>query len=293
MHSSSGYLAAIDAGNTKTIAAVADASGRVLGYARGGSGNIYAGLAETVQLLGQVYGEALAHAKLAKSDVLHLSISATGADWPEDFVDLQTAALSERLVADASHLTVINDAVGALWAGSKTGEGVAVAVGTSAGSAARRGEHVWHSSYWQQTEGAVELGQKGLRAVYLAELNLAPPTSLTAAFLEALELESVEAVLHAFTARNPRFQVGRAGALARVLLDEAEAGDEVALQLARDHGAALGDHALVAAHKVGFTDTFPLVLIGGLMRHSGAVLRGPFLNASTLPCQALMCKRLI
>lgn len=272
------YLASLDAGNTKTIAAVADSNGRVLGCARGGSGNIYAGLSNTVRLLGNVYREALAKARLTPGDIAHLSLSATGADWAEDFADLQGAALREGLVSGEKNLTVVNDAVGALWAGSATGEGVVIAAGTSAGTAARRGRRVWHSSYWQQTEGAVELGQKGLRAVYLAELGIAPATRLTAAFLERLELDSVEAVLHAFTARTSTLHDAHAGELARVLLDEAEGGDEVASHLARAHGAALGEYALVAAHKVGFADAFPLVLIGGLMRHSGSVLKASLLN---------------
>ncbi len=266
------FVAAIDAGNTKTVAAVASADGLVRGYARGGSGNIYAGLS-TVALLGAVYREALADAGLAPPDITHLTLSATGADWPEDFTDLRWLVLQNGWVQTSAALSVLNDAVGALWAGSPTGEGVAVAAGTSAGTAARRSAQVWHSSYWQQTEGAVALGQKGLTAVYKAELGLEQPTRLTQAFLNTLELETPEGLLHAFTARNPRLGAARAGDLARVLLDEAERGDKVAVRLAE----ALGDYALVAAHKVGLEGAFPLVLIGGLMRHPGSVLKSALL----------------
>ena len=267
------YVVGIDAGNTKTVAAVADYSGRVRGYARSGSGNIYAGLADTMNRLSSVYREALLAANLSPSDVTQLTISATGADWPEDFVAIRDAALSRGMVRDEPELSVVNDAVGSLWAGSPSGEGVVVAVGTSAGTAARCGERVWHSSYWQQHEGAVALGQAGLRAVYLAELGLEPPTGLTAAFLNALGLPSAEALLHAFTARQPLLGVADAGKLARVLLDEAEAGDDVALRLATAYGAALGDYVRVAARKVGLGSSFPLVLTGGLMRHGGFALK--------------------
>lgn len=272
------FVAAIDAGNTKTVAAVASADGRVRGYARGGSGNIYAGLLSTVALLGAVYREALADAGLAPPDITHLTLSATGADWPEDFADLRRLVLQDNLVTTSAALSVVNDAVGALWAGSPTGQGVAVAAGTSAGTAARRGARVWHSSYWQQTEGAVALGQRGLKAVYLAELGLEQPTRLTHAFLKTLNLETTEDLLHAFTARTPRLGAARAGDLARVLLDEAERGDKVAVRLAEAHGAALGDYALVAARKVGLEGAFLLVLIGGLMRHPGSVLRSALLE---------------
>lgn len=122
------------------------------------------------------------------------------------------------------------------------------------------------------------LGQRGLKAVYLAELGLEHPTRLTHAFLKTLDLETTEDLLHAFTARTPSLSAARAGDLARVLLDEAERGDEVAVRLAEAHGAALGDYALVAARKVGLVGTFPLVLIGGLMRHPGSVLKSALLN---------------
>ena len=267
------YVVGIDAGNTKTVAAVADLSGRVCGYARGQSGNIYAGLAPIMNRLKNVFHEALSTAGLKPSDVTHLTISATGADWPEDFVAIREAALERRMVQDESGLSVVNDAVGSLWAGSPSGEGVVVAAGTSAGTAARCGERVWHSSYWQQHEGAVELGRAGLKAVYLAELGLEFPTKLTSSFLDVLELPTAEALLHAFTARQPSLGPADAGRLARVVLDEAEAGDEVALRLAAAHGSALGDYVRVAARKVGFGSNFPLVLTGGLMRHSGSALR--------------------
>ena len=267
------HVVGIDAGNTKTVAAVADHLGRVLGYSRGESGNIYAGLENTMNRLSSVYHEALSAARLSSADVTQLTISATGADWPEDFAAIRTAALELGLVGDESKLSVVNDAVGSLWAGSPSGEGIVVAVGTSAGTAARCGERVWHSSYWQQHEGAVELGQTGLKAVYLAELGLEPLTKLTTAFLDALQLPDTEALLHAFTARQPKLGAADAGRLARVVLDEAEAGDEVALRLATAHGAALGDYVRVAARKVGLGSRFPLVLTGGLMRHSGSTLK--------------------
>lgn len=271
------YVVGIDAGNTKTVVAVADLSGRVCGYARGGSGNIYAGLERTVDLIYGVYQQALSNGGLSVEAVTQLTLSATGADWPEDFVAIREA-VSKRTMLNHASLGVVNDAIGSLWAGSASGEGVVVAAGTSAGTAARCGERVWHSSFWQQTEGAVELGQKGLGAVYLAELGLGPPTTLTRAFLDVLELPTTEALLHAFTARVPSLGAGDAGRLARVLLTAAEAGDGVATELATAHGAALGDYALVAARRVGLGDAFPLVLTGGLMRHPGSALRDALLS---------------
>jgi N-acetylglucosamine kinase-like BadF-type ATPase len=59
----------------------------------------------------------------------------------------------------------------------------------------------------------------------------------------------------------------------RVLLDCAADGDPTARRIVADHGASLGDYALVAARKVGLLDsTFPLVLAGGVFRHPSPLL---------------------
>ena len=261
----------IDVGNTKTLAVVADRTGRVLGYGRGVRANIYHHLGGALEVLEQVQKQALAG--LDNVRIRHLALSATGADWPEDFAELRRAFETIGRVR-GNALTVVNDALTAIWTGSATGEGVAVAVGTSAGTGARHGDRVWHSSFWQEPEGAVELGQRALRAVYRAELGLTPPTRLTEAFLDHFDLPSVEALLHAFTARAAPLGAAEAGGAARVLLDEAERGDEVACGLVRQHAEALGEYAVVAARKVGLEDEpFPLVLTGGVMRHPGPLLK--------------------
>jgi N-acetylglucosamine kinase-like BadF-type ATPase len=262
----------VDAGNTKTLAVIADGTGQVLGYGRSTSANIYVNFDGAVAALKEAARAALEMAGVNHLD--HLAVSAAGADWPEDFVALRGAVHAASLVTDSSKLSVVNDAVGALWSGSATGEGVAVAVGTSAGTAARSGETVWHSGYWQEPEGAVQLGQQTLRAVYRAELELYPRTSLTNVVLKHFQVDRVEALLHAFTARGSSLGTNDIGRLARLLLDEAQKGDEVACQLVLQHGVALGDYAVVAARKVDFiSQPFPLILTGGVMRHSSSLLK--------------------
>ncbi len=61
--------------------------------------------------------------------------------------------------------------------------------------------------------------------------------------------------------------------LAPLLLDEAQAGDIVALNIVREHGRALGQYAQAAARRVGIEDTpFALVLAGGVFRHPSSLL---------------------
>ncbi|UQN09043.1 N-acetylglucosamine kinase [Deinococcus sp. QL22] len=268
----------IDAGNTKTIALIADTSGRVRGWGRAGSSNIYvshsgalAALEAAVMQASQSAGvEDMGEGRLERQPFLAVTLSAAGADWPEDFNVLHDELHRWNW---AERGEVVNDAVGALRAGSLEGVGVAVVCGTSAGTAARAADgHTWHSSYWQEPEGAEQLAQLALRAVYRADLGIDPPTSLTGRVLEHFGCANVNALLHSFTARvqPPCAQLGR---LARVLLDEAEAGDPASLRLVQQHGAALGDYALAAAHKVGLTGKYLLTTSGGVMRHTSPLLR--------------------
>jgi N-acetylglucosamine kinase-like BadF-type ATPase len=278
----------IDAGNTKTIALIADTSGRVLGWGRAGRSNIYVSRSRSLEALETAVRRARHSAGLdsgeghkegvhgagpgsapATASFRAVTLSAAGADWPEDFGVLR-GELGRWNWAERAE--VVNDAVGALRAGSLTGEGVTVVCGTSAGIAARApGGAVWHTSYWQEPEGAEELAQQALRAVYRAELGIDPPTRLTARVLAHSGCPDVEALLHSQTGRGRRG--GRLGRLARLLLDEAELGDSASLRLVQKHGAALGDYALAAARKVGLHGRYLLTTSGGVMRHASPILR--------------------
>ena len=135
---------------------------------------------------------------------------------------------------------------------------------------------MWHSSYWQESEGADQLGEKTLRAVYRAELGIDPPTSLTGRVLAHYAASSVESVLHARTRRGGRARP--AGTLARALLDEAALGDPTAARIVLKHAHSLGDYALTAARKVALEGCYPLMVAGGVTRHSSKLLQGHLLE---------------
>jgi N-acetylglucosamine kinase-like BadF-type ATPase len=267
------HVLGLDAGNTKTVALVARLDGSIVGGGRGGCGDIYgAGSPEAAlgavdqALLGALGGTGVALSELAAT-----CCSMAGADWPEDF-DVIRGQLQARGLG--GNLSIYNDAIGALRAGSPDGFGLAVACGTGTATGARAPDgRLWHNSFWQAPQGAHELGRMALDAVYRAELGLDPPTRLTARVLDFFQLANVEQVLHRMTARvrPPDPDLSR---LARALLDEATAGDSAAVRLVEQHGSALGDYALVAARRVGIEHTqFTMVMAGGVLRHPSPVLR--------------------
>jgi N-acetylglucosamine kinase-like BadF-type ATPase len=266
------FVLGVDGGNTKTIALVANCDGAIVGSGRGGNSDIYgAGSPEAalIQLDAAVSG-ALKAAGVEPAQLAAASFSLAGADWPEDFALLR-AALAQR--GFTRSVEIVNDGIGGLRAGSPDGCGVAVICGTGVATGARApGGRLWWTSYWQEPQGAYQLGQKTLRAVFRAELGLDPPTSLTGRVLDFFGVATTEEVLHRMTGRQqPAPHIDR---LAPFLLDEAAAGDPVARRIVQEQGAALGDYAVVAARKVGLDCTpFNLVLSGGVLRHPSSLLR--------------------
>ena len=162
-----------------------------------------------------------------------------GADWPEDIAfwrDTMTErGMGEQVIAQ-------NDALGVLYLGAPDAVGVSIVCGTG-----RRPERApptdasGTAATGRTRAGSTHLGQKTLLAVYRAELGLEPPTSLTQRVLAHFGAASVEEVLHRFHNRLHETS-DDIGSLAPILLDEAEAGDDVALRIVREHGAGLGEH---------------------------------------------------
>ena len=266
------YVLGVDAGNSKTVALVARLDGSIVGAGRGGCGDIY-GARSASAALAAVEGavmDALRAAAATPGDLAAGAFSMAGADWPEDVAFLH-AAMERRTLGRT--IVIVNDALGALRAGSPDGTGVAVVCGTGVAIGARAPQGcAWHTSHWQEPHGSHDLGKKALRAVYRAELGIDPPTALMARVLDLFGLSSVEEVLHALTARTGRVEPD-AGRLTRLLLDEAQRGDATAQRIVQEHGAALGDYTLAAARRLGIEGTaFPLVLAGGVLRHPSRLL---------------------
>lgn len=261
------YFLGVDGGNTKTIALVASADGTVLGAGRAGCGDIYTpdGPEAAFREVERAVGTALRHAGLQAADLLAGGFSMAGADWPEDYAFLMEGFQQRRF---GRTITVVNDAIGAVRAGSLEGIGVAVVAGTGTAIGARApGGRWWSTSFWQEEAGSRELSQRALRAVYRAELGIDPPTALTAPVLAFFGVATVEQLLHLLTARDhPR--PSNLLHLTRILLDQAHEGDPAARRIVVERGQLLGDYALAAARQVGIVESsFPLVLAGGVLRH--------------------------
>jgi N-acetylglucosamine kinase-like BadF-type ATPase len=266
-------LLGVDGGNTKTIALVARDDGTVLGIGRGACADIHnarspdAGIDEVVK----ASTAALAAAGASAAELAAAAFSLAGADWPEDF-ELLRRALAERL--HMSDPLVVNDALGALRAGTDDGVGVAVVCGTGAAIGGRNsGGEIFHLGFWPDGAGAHALGSEALAAIWRAGIGAGPETSLTDRALERWRCADPIELLHAFTRRGSLLGSERSR-FAEAVLDEADADDPVAQGIVEQSGTRLGDYARVTAERTGqLGSRFPLVLCGGVLRHPSPLLR--------------------
>lgn len=266
-------LLGVDGGNTKTVALVAALDGTVLGCGRGGRADIHN--ADSVDAaLGEIASAvalALEAAGARPSDLAAAAFGLAGADWPEDFALLREGLRAR--VGLAEEPDVVNDAIAALRSGTD-GAGVSVVCGTYGAIAARNGAgEIFHLGFWPDGTGAYALGSEALSAVWRWGLGLGPATSLAERALERWACADTIELLHAFTRRGglPALEPSR---FAGEVLDEAEAGDDVAREIVRDVAGRLGLYARVCAERTGqLGSPFALVLSGGVLRHPSALLR--------------------
>jgi N-acetylglucosamine kinase-like BadF-type ATPase len=267
-------LLGVDGGNTKTIALVARSDGAIIGAGTAGCADIHnAGAPQhAIDQIVAACTSALAAAEVKPRDLAVATFSLAGADWPEDF-ELLHRELARALGSDVE-LEVVNDAIGALRAGTDDAVGVAVVCGTYGAVAARNAQgQSFHLGFWPDRTGAYALGSEALAAVWRAMLDLGPATALSARALARWGCPDPLELLHAFTRLDGMSEL-EPGRFADAVLDEAEAGDAVASQIVDAAGARLGAYARVCADRTGLRGAgFRLVLSGGVFRHPSTKLR--------------------
>ncbi|GAA3112027.1 N-acetylglucosamine kinase-like BadF-type ATPase [Kribbella aluminosa] len=259
----------VDAGNTKTIAAVADRHGNVVGWARGGLGDIYGvddpgeAVAAVLRLVDEAVGsaqDAVPGGRLASA-----AFCLAGVDWPEDTA-LWTEVLTGHLGPDV-RLSVKNDGFALLRCGDPDGVGVAVSLGTGAAIAGRgpTGTEFAFSFWLQHPLGAAGLVDDALHAIFRAHTGLTSGTSLSQAIPEYYEAASVEDLLHRFTRRESAEGSHHDKAkAARVVLREAERGDLVAVGIVDQHAERIAAYVEACANQVALDEPFALTLGGSV-----------------------------
>ncbi len=267
------YVLGLDAGNSKTLAVIANSKGEIVGSARSSCGDIsnrQMGAKNALTNVIDAVQQALTQSGLKATDLKAKAFSMAGADWPED-IDYLRSSLNKTIATKDA--LIMNDALGALRSASVEGVGVAVVCGTYAVSSARsKSGKSYYSSFWQETGGAFKLGQTALTAVYRAELAIDPPTQLRDAILTTFKQPTVNALLHHMTARDSNVPDSEIAKLAPIVFQAAERKDQAALAILEKEAKTLAEYATVAAQKVCLSENFKIFLTGGVFSHPSKLL---------------------
>lgn len=259
------YVIGIDAGGTKTVGLLTDASGEVRSRARGGGANLLVhGELEVEKVIYQILEDLE-----PPEPVAAVCLGIAGVDRPGQ-TELVHGML--RRLGLRSGVRVVNDAHVALVAGAPDGYGIVVVAGTgsiaygidSAGTTARSGG--W--GYLLGDEGsAFWLGHAALRAGIRAADGRGPRTTLYQRICDHLDLSirgPAELVAWFYDQELSRHRVAKLAHLVeQAAVDDADPTATALLDQAAYHLARAAD---AVAEQLRFEDEYPLVLAGGVFK---------------------------
>ncbi len=257
-------FAGIDGGGTKTTLALADDDGRELGRRVGPAGLVDPRRpAATAEMLATLVRDALAEAGIAEKPVaLCAGLAGVGNEDERGAVE---AALAAAEVAE--RVCIVTDGEIALE-GALGGEaGILVIAGTGSVAYARGEDgRVERCGGWGMVVGdegsAWSLGRNGLAAALRAADGRGPATRLLPKFLELLDLDSPRGI----PPWAGRAEKAAVGALAVHVVEAAEQGDAVALQVVEREARELACHAVALARRLEpWSGAVPVVFHGGVL----------------------------
>jgi N-acetylglucosamine kinase-like BadF-type ATPase len=266
---------AVDGGNSKTDVALVDSDGRLLAFVRGPTTSHQAvSLEAGIDRLTELVSDAATRAGLdpASRPVARIGVHAiAGADYPRDVRLLERALAGTGLTPE---VVVVNDTIGALWAGTTAGWGIALICGEGINGAAVApdGRQVRFdgvgdiSGDWG---GGHAVGMAGLAAAVRASDGRGPRTSLSRLVPAHFGLRTPPALTRALYER--RIPERRTSELSRVVFAAAAEGDAVARSIVDRLADELVVMAIALARRTRMTKMpVEVVLAGGVFRATDA-----------------------
>lgn len=276
------YLMGIDGGGSKTLALLADETGRVLGRGEAGASNFQVIGHQAAQAAIQAaMAAAWRDAGLAPQPLRGLCLGLAGVDRPGERALFQQWAAQIQPQAQS---VIANDAELVLAAGTPAGWGLALICGTGsivygrspAGQAARADG--WGHLLGDEGSGYA-IGLAALRAVMRAYDGRGPATSLGEAILERWGLASApDLVPRVYQELRGKQEIA---ALASVVEASAAAGDATAGRILAAAGGELAVAAQAVARRLALVDVVPCALAGGVIV-GGRLVRQQFEAAAAI-----------
>jgi len=270
------YFLGVDGGASKTAALVTDGAGVSCGRGlAGGSNHLRLGLEVATQNVERAVNTALVEAGIAIRDIQYAYCGIAGADHPAHHAKVVDAL---RVFFPRGNFIVDTDARVALTGAIGFGAGIVIIAGTGsvafgrneAGEEARAGG--WGPTLGDEGSGYA-ISREGLAAIVRAFDGRGEATHMTRLLCEEFGMcEPADLPKFVYAATTHADDIAR---YLRIVIDAANAGDEVAKTILLHAGRELGDCVLAVARRLHLADhAFPVANVGGAF-HSGELLLEP------------------
>lgn len=270
------YFIGVDGGASKTAATVVDEHGKQLGSGLAGASNhLRVGIAEATRNVERAVNTALVQAGIAIKDVEYAYCGIAGSDHPAHREKVIEAL---RVFFPRGNFIVDTDARIALTGAVGFGPGIVVISGTGSVAFGRNvsGEE-GRAGGWGPTLGDEGSGfwiaREGLSAIVRAHDGRGFATRMTDLLCNEYEMCRPEDLPRFVYATETHVDdIARYG---KLVIEAAEAGDDMAREILARGGAELAECVLAIARKLHMTDSeFPVAYVGGAF-HAGELLLSP------------------
>lgn len=256
----------VDGGGTKTVAALADASGNLVAAARTGGSNYQdIGASAAGRELKAAVHTALAAAGATPQDLAAAAFGMSGADREAEMAIVQ--AMVDQYVPVTPRF-VENDALLVLRAGTKDAVGVGLVAGTGTNCIGRDRYGRRHQIGGMGTISgdvgyAEDLAMRTLGGAWKAFDGRSGPSALGPAICEMLGVESVEALPSLMVRGEVPEPMVRASV--QCLFRCAREGDGLARRIVEDTGSRMGAAAAAAMRALVLRGSNAILVLGGAM----------------------------
>jgi N-acetylglucosamine kinase-like BadF-type ATPase len=270
------YFIGVDGGASKTAATVVDEHGKQLGSGLAGASNhLRVGIQEATRNVERAVNVALVEAGIAIRDVEYAYCGIAGSDHPAHREKVIEAL---RVFFPRGNFIVDTDARIALTGAVGFGAGIVVISGTGSVAFGRNGTGTeGRAGGWGPTLGDEGSGfwiaREGLSSIVRAHDGRGFATRMTDLLCFEYEMCRPEDLPHFVYATETHVDdIARYG---KLVIEAAQAGDDVARDILARAGSELAECVLAIARKLHMADDdFPVAYVGGAF-HAGELLLSP------------------
>ncbi|MDD5542664.1 MAG: BadF/BadG/BcrA/BcrD ATPase family protein [Acidobacteriia bacterium] len=266
-------LIGIDGGGTKTEAAAATEDGRILGTFEAGPSNVFkVDAAASAAALESVIEGCLKKAGADKKNVAALCAGLAGVDRPT--IQQQTIEVLSRIVP-IQEISVVGDATTALVGATDGEPGMVVISGTGSIAYGMNTQHLRaRAGGWghivDDFGSGYDIVRNAFNEVFRAHDGLEPPTRLRQAFLDVLEVDTVDNLLIAI--HRDYTSASKVASLFPKVQEVADGGDIIANKILERAGHNLSSIAEAVVRKLDLhNQTFICATAGGVFQSSHQV----------------------